>query len=175
MWLLVLFILVPLIEIALFIQVGGWLTLWPTLAVVVATAVIGTALVRQQGVSVLRQAQRALDELRDPLAPLAHGALILFAGALLLTPGFLTDAVGFALLIPGVRTALLAWAMRNGVHLRVFNAGPTADARSRSGPGSTRSAGRADVIEPHFEDVTDRPSAKGGAQPPSGWVRPPDG
>ena len=130
MWLFVIFVLVPLIEIALFIQVGGWLTLWPTLAIVVATAVAGTALVRRQGLQVLGQAQRALDELGDPLAPLAHGAMILFAGALLLTPGFLTDAVGFALLVPAVRVALLRWIIRNRLHVHVMGARPR-----RPGPG----------------------------------------
>ena len=172
MWLFVIFVAVPLIEIALFIQVGGWLTLWPTLAVVIATAAIGTVLVRRQGIAVLRQAQRALDELGDPLAPLAHGALILLAGALLLTPGFLTDAVGFVLLVPAVRTSVLAWALRNGVHLRVFGA---------PGAGPRRpTPGRADVIEPEFRDVTgddtprSRPTRRT-PQEPSPWQRPPEG
>ena len=144
MWVFAVFVAVPLIEIALFIQVGGWLTLWPTLAIVVGTALLGTALVRRQGLQVMQELQRALDELGDPLAPLAHGALILFAGALLLTPGFLTDAVGFALLLPGVRTALLRWIVRHRVHVRVFGATPG------RGQGQTRE----DVIEPEFEDIT---------------------
>ncbi|MGY6409987.1 MAG: FxsA family protein [Alkalilacustris sp.] len=159
MWLFVIFVLVPLIEIALFIQVGGWLTLWPTLAIVVATAVVGTALVRRQGLQVLGQAQKALDELGDPLAPLAHGAMILFAGALLLTPGFLTDAVGFALLVPAVRVGLLRWIIRNRVHVHVMGARP--------GP-RPRPTGRDDVIEPDFRDETPPPR---GDRPPSGWVR----
>ena len=98
-----LFLLVPLIEIALFIQVGGWIGLWPTLGIVVATAVAGTVLVRSQGSQALQRLRRSFDELRDPTDTLAHGAMILFSGALLLTPGFFTDAVGFALLVPGVR------------------------------------------------------------------------
>ncbi|MBK5927030.1 FxsA family protein [Rhodobaculum claviforme] len=167
MWLFVIFVAVPLIEIALFIQVGGWLTLWPTLAVVVATAMIGTALVRRQGTQILREAQRALDELGDPLAPLAHGALIVLAGALLLTPGFLTDAIGFALLVPGVRTSVLRWIVRNRVHVRVFGAAPHGHARGRTQPR------REDVIEPDFRDVTDPPPRREG-QPPSRWVKPDD-
>ncbi len=157
MWLFVIFVLVPLIEIALFIQVGGWLTLWPTLAIVVATAVVGTALVRRQGVQVLHSAQKALDELGDPLAPLAHGAMILFAGALLLTPGFLTDAVGFALLVPAVRVALLRWVIRNRLHVHVMGARPAPRPRD-------------DVIEPDFRDETQGPPPRGD-RPPSGWVR----
>ena len=108
MRLLLLFILVPLIEIGLFIQVGGWLGLWPTLLIVVLTAIAGTALVKSQGARAIEQLRTSFDDLRDPTEPLAHGAMILFSGALLLTPGFFTDAVGFALLVPGVRS----WVMR---------------------------------------------------------------
>jgi UPF0716 protein FxsA len=107
MWLFFLFLLVPLIEIALFIQVGGWLGLWPTLGIVVATAVAGTYLVRSQGSQALIRLRRSLDDLRDPTENLAHGAMILFSGALLLTPGFFTDAVGFLLLVPAVRSFIM--------------------------------------------------------------------
>ena len=84
MRLFVIFLLVPLIEIALFIQVGGFLGLWPTLLIVVLTALLGTVLVRSQGSAVLAQIKGTLDDLRDPTEPLAHGAMILFSGALLL-------------------------------------------------------------------------------------------
>ena len=84
MWLFLAFLLVPLIEIALFIQVGGAIGLWPTLAVVVITAFLGTILVRSQGTQVLTRLRRSLDEFADPTEPLAHGAMILFSGALLL-------------------------------------------------------------------------------------------
>lgn len=107
MWLFLLFIFVPLIEIALFIQVGGWLGLWPTLLIVVLTAIAGTALVKSQGAQAMAQLRTSFDDLRDPTEPLAHGAMILFSGALLLTPGFFTDFVGFALLIPAVRRFVL--------------------------------------------------------------------
>ena len=103
MRLFLLFLIVPLIEIALFIQVGGWIGLWWTLATVVLTAIIGTMLVRSQGMAVMSQLRGSVEDLRDPTEPLAHGAMVLFSGALLLTPGFFTDAVGFALLIPGIR------------------------------------------------------------------------
>ena len=106
MWLLIAFIAVPIIEIALFIQIGGFLGLFPTLAIVVFTAFAGTYLVRAQGLSVLSQLQSRFREMSDPSEPLVHGAMILFSGALLLTPGFFTDFVGFLLLIPNVRTAV---------------------------------------------------------------------
>jgi len=106
MWLLIAFIAVPIIEIALFIQVGGFLGLFPTLAIVVLTAVAGAYLVRAQGLSVLTQLQSRFREMNDPSEPIAHGAMILFSGALLLTPGFFTDFIGFLLLIPNVRATV---------------------------------------------------------------------
>ena len=107
MWLFVLFLAIPLIEIGLFIQIGGFIGLWPTLAVVVVTAILGTWLVRSQGSLALSQIRASFNELNDPTEPLAHGAMILIAGALLLTPGFFTDAIGFSLLVPPVRQFLI--------------------------------------------------------------------
>ena len=106
MWLLIAFIAVPIIEIALFIQIGGFLGLFPTLAIVVLTAIAGIYLVQTQGLSVLSQLQSRFREMNDPSEPLVHGAMILFSGALLLTPGFFTDFIGFLLLIPNVRAAI---------------------------------------------------------------------
>jgi len=105
MWLFLIFVAVPILEIALFIQVGGWLGLFPTLLIVVLTALIGTHLVRSQGLAELTRLQKSLSTLENPAEPLAHGAMILVAGVLLLTPGFFTDALGFSFLIPSVRTA----------------------------------------------------------------------
>ena len=106
MWLLIAFIAVPIIEVAFIIQIGGFLGLFPTLAIVVLTAITGTYLVRAQGLSVLSQLQSRFREMNDPSEPLVHGAMILFSGALLLTPGFFTDFIGFLLLIPNVRAAI---------------------------------------------------------------------
>ncbi len=106
MWLAAILIAVPLIEIFLFIEIGGQIGTWPTIGIVVLTAVVGSVLLRQQGLGVLRNAQSRLTSGEDPGRLLADGVLILFAGALLLTPGFFTDAVGFALLVPPVRGLL---------------------------------------------------------------------
>ena len=103
MRLLIAFIAVPVIEIGLFIQVGDIIGLWPTLLIVLLTAIAGTTLVRSQGTQVLSALQGSFQAMRDPTEPLAHGAMILFAGALLLTPGFFTDAFGFLLLFPPFR------------------------------------------------------------------------
>ncbi|MEM9045983.1 MAG: FxsA family protein [Pseudomonadota bacterium] len=107
MWIFLALVIVPIIEIALFIEVGGWIGLWPTIGIVILTAMIGTLLLRQQGFAALADLQGRLSEGRDPRSALAHGALILVAGIVLLTPGFFTDAVGFLLLIPPVRSALI--------------------------------------------------------------------
>ena len=93
MRLLLAFIAVPLIEIGLFIQVGDYIGLWPTLLIVLLTAVIGTSLVRSQGIQALTKLQNSFLTMQNPVEPLAHGAMILFAGALLLTPGFFTDFI----------------------------------------------------------------------------------
>jgi UPF0716 protein FxsA len=103
MWLLLAFVAVPLIEIALFIKVGGLIGLWPTLFVVLATGIAGSWLIRRQGASTLASIRSSFGELRDPTIPLAHGALILVAGVLLLSPGFFTDTLGLLLLLPPVR------------------------------------------------------------------------
>ncbi len=110
MWFLLAFIAVPLIEIGLFIQVGGAIGLWPTLGIVILTAIVGTMMLRGQGLAALANLQNSFRTLNDPTVHLAHGAMIIFAGALLLTPGFFTDAVGFSLLIPPVRTAIIKFA-----------------------------------------------------------------
>jgi UPF0716 protein FxsA len=107
MWLFAIFILVPLIEIALFIQVGGWLTLWPTLGIVLGTAIVGTWLLRWQGTQVLRDLQREMQSLGNPLSPLAHGALILVGGVMMILPGFFTDILGILLMIPPVRSLVI--------------------------------------------------------------------
>lgn len=105
MALLILFALlaVPLIEIGLFITVGGALGLVPTLMLVVLTAIVGTILLRAQGLAVLRRAQDQMRQGTPPVREVFDGACLLVAGALLLTPGFLTDALGAALLLPPVR------------------------------------------------------------------------
>ena len=102
MWLFVVFVVVPIIEITLFIKIGGDIGLLLTLSIVLATAVLGSFLVRQQGLSALSQLKN-FERLENPIAPLAHGVIILLAGALLLTPGFFTDLVGFSLLVPNIR------------------------------------------------------------------------
>ena len=79
----------------------------------IAHSILGTFLVKAQGIYVLKEIQSKFDELKNPTEPIIHGAMILFAGALLLTPGFFTDSVGFLLLIPNVRAITFAWLKSN--------------------------------------------------------------
>lgn len=99
----ILFLVVPIVEIAVFIVVGERIGLWPTLALILVTAVIGTALLRHQGFGVLNQIRDDVNAGRMPAAAMAHGVLIVVAGVLLLTPGFVTDALGLLLFVPVIR------------------------------------------------------------------------
>ena len=157
MWLLFIFIAIPLIEIALFIQVGGAIGLWATLAIVVVTAIVGTTLMRQQGIAEFGRLQGAMRGLEDPTEPLVHGAMILFSGALLLTPGFFTDAVGFALLAPPVRRWLHGQIRARMTVMSASQMHSSAGPRVHPDPG---------VVEGEFEEVK-RPDPTS----PSGWTR----
>ena len=101
--LLILFILVPIIELSLFMLLGSKLGLVPTLAIIVVTGIIGAALTKSQGGKALANFQNALAMGKMPHKEMVDGLLVLIAGAVLLTPGFLTDTVGFLLLLPPVR------------------------------------------------------------------------
>lgn len=165
MWLFFIFIAVPIIEIALFIQLGGFIGLWPTLLIVVLTAIIGTQLVRQQGRQALESLRGSFSQLEDPSEPLAHGAMILFAGALLLTPGFFTDAVGFSLLVPAFRKAAFAY-IRARVKIQSFQMGSQQREYRR---------GQDDVIETQYHEVKTGedmpPHPKTPTHKPSGWTK----
>ena len=139
MWLFLIFVLIPIIEIGLFIEVGGYLGLWPTLAIVVLTAFIGTNLLRRQGLATLRRLQDNLSEGQNPVDPIAHAALILVSGILLVTPGFFTDGAGFALLVPLVRTALIKWGAARILrgNTVVFSNMSSSHHRDTSGPANS--------------------------------------
>lgn len=104
--LLLLFIVVPLIELALLLRLGEAVGLLPTIGLVIVTGVAGAALARSQGVRVLFRIRQEMGAGRMPVSELMDGLLIFVAGALLLTPGLLTDIVGLAVLIPGPRAFL---------------------------------------------------------------------
>lgn len=105
----------PLIEIALFVTVGGWLGLWLTLAIVLGTAVGGVALMRWRGLKAVADLRRHVKDMGNPLSMVADQAIFMLAGVLLVLPGFFTDVLGVLLLLPPVRYALIALAARRVV------------------------------------------------------------
>ncbi len=168
--LLSLFIAVPLCEIALFIAVGSRIGVLATIAVVVLTAVAGAVLVRRQGLATLQRARADMEADRIPAGAMAEGLAILFAGALLLTPGFLTDAMGFALLIPALRSRVVAgvggWLARRATII-----GPDGVVR-RPGDRQPQTRNGPDIIDLEAEEIDgpERSRPEGGrSRPPSPW------
>ncbi|HHL22333.1 MAG TPA: FxsA family protein [Aliiroseovarius sp.] len=151
MWLFLLFVAVPLIEIGLFIQVGGAIGLWPTLAIVVFTAVLGTWMLRAQGVRTIEKLRRSLTDMEDPTEQLAHGAMLLFSAALLLTPGFFTDAIGFLLLFPPVRSMVFR-ALKGRVGIAAFSVRPMQPGEGPHCRGYEGASNR-DIIDGEFTEV----------------------
>lgn len=162
--LLFLFIFVPLAEVGVFIQVGGLLGLWPTLALCLVTAVIGTACIRYQGFNLINRARAQLDAGEAPVFELISGVCLVVAGVLLLVPGFVTDAVGFLLLLPPARRLFYDRVL--APRMTVMAEAQAARGQKRSGPGG-RPPPRPSVIEGEFEEVGD---VKGEMPPPrGGW------
>ncbi len=97
--LLPLFIIVPIVELALLIQLGRWIGLWPTLALIATTAVLGAALASREGLQTWRAFQLDMYQGKLPGRPIMDGLSIFAGGALLLTPGLITDLLGFSLIL----------------------------------------------------------------------------
>ena len=110
--LLLLFILVPVAELYLFLTLGAQLGLGNTLVIIFVTALLGAALTKSQGRRAMLKFQQATNEGRMPAREAMDGLMILLAGAVLITPGFLTDAVGFLLLAPPVRTVVAGYLQK---------------------------------------------------------------
>ncbi len=111
--LFLLFLVIPLIEIFFLIQVGQVIGAGWTIFLVVATAVLGAFLLRLQGFQTLQRAQASMSRGEIPAIEMMEGLCLLVSGALLLTPGFVTDSIGFALLIPPLRQMLILQMMKN--------------------------------------------------------------
>ena len=142
-----LLLVIPLAEIATFVVVGGQIGVLPTIALVLATAVTGTILLRIQGFGVMARIRTTMDAGGIPGRDLVHGFMIMAAGLLLLTPGFITDTIGLLLFVPPVRD--FAWSL---IRDRIV---VTASASYRRGP---RGDGRTiDLDEDEFERETPRP------------------
>lgn len=166
--LLILFIVVPIVELAVIIQVGSYIGVWQTIVLLILDSLIGAVLVKREGRRAWDAFRRALAETRWPGDEVTQGALILFGGALLLTPGFVTDVVGLLAVIPPTR-AIASRTLRS-----VVTPGPVKEAlrirdgqrRSRGDGGSGRAGpSRAgEVYDVEVVDVRrDQPGGTGGA------------
>jgi len=138
--LLLVFIIVPIVELAIIIQIGSQVGVLLTVVLLVAVSVVGAWLVKFQGLGVLNRIRQGLARGELPTTELVNGGLILFAGALMLTPGFLTDAFGLGLLLPPVRAAVRPVLAKR---FRVQTSGFGFD------PGGTRLDG-----SPYYETTT---------------------
>lgn len=110
--LLLLFILVPLVELALLVYVGTLIGPWYTILIVVVTGIVGAVLAKRQGTAIVNRIRDSLERGMLPSDELLAGALVLVGGLVLLTPGIITDILGFTLLIPGTRRAAAGWLRR---------------------------------------------------------------
>lgn len=110
-----LFIIVPIIEITVLMQVGELIGAWPTVAIVIVSAWLGAKYVRQQGLATLQSVQTKMAQGEMPSSEIVTGVMLLVAGVLLVTPGFVTDIFGLLLLVPNVRQAL-ARSVQTHIH-----------------------------------------------------------
>jgi UPF0716 protein FxsA len=151
-------IALPVFELALLIKTGQVVGFWATLGMVVGAGVLGAVIMSRQGMSVARRTREAIAQGRPPVGPVLDGAFLLLAGALLITPGFLTDLLALALLVPPIRHKVARWSVRRlaeraHAQLKVY------EARSRGEP--TPSGGDlvgGPVIEGEFERLGERAS-----------------
>lgn len=135
---LLIFIGVPVLEIAVFIQAGDLIGLWPTIAVVLLTGIAGTILLRIQGFGVIRRIQEQSAAGKAPVFEMFEGFCLFAAGLLLLTPGFVTDGFGFLLFLPPVRRMIARWIAARvqvrGAGAFHFSTGPGGGGPHHSGP-----------------------------------------
>lgn len=155
--LLLIFILVPAIEIYLLITVGGVIGALPTILLVIGTAVVGVQLLRLQGLATLARLQSSLQQGELPTTVMLEGVMLLLCGALLLTPGFFTDAIGFLMLVPHLRRWVIARLIRRVLFTTAASFGqspPSAHShRPEKGEGhGSKSAPRTLEGEFHRED-----------------------
>jgi len=155
--LVALFILVPIAELAVIIQVGQAIGVWWTIALLIVDSVIGSLLMRSQGRLAWRRFNESVGAGRIPAREVADGVLVIFGGALLLTPGFLSDILGLLFLLPPTRAAIRRIFLRQAMkRITVSMAGVTMPPR--------RNGGRADDVEGSAVDVDPRPTGRPGLE-----------
>lgn len=154
------FVLVPIVEIAIFIKVGGLIGVLPTLGLVIGIAIFGIWLLRQQGLQTFNKAQFALSRNEMPVGEMMNGFFLVLAALLMVTPGLLTDAIGFLLLVPGVRTALGAvakrWLMTHTVTTQYYQSSAEFRESDRTQP-----TGKGPVIDGEAQEIKPRGGLEG--------------
>jgi UPF0716 protein FxsA len=150
--LVLLFIAIPIAELAVIIQVGQAIGVWWTIGLLVADSILGWWLMRHQGRTAWRRFNEAVQAGRIPTREVLDGALVIFGGALLLTPGFITDILGFALLIPPSRAVVRAVLVRRLAHRMVVSA-----TRVRSQPDSDVEGTAVDIDPDRIEHRREAP------------------
>lgn len=149
----------PLVEIAVLVKFGQWAGVWLTLAVVVGTAVVGVGVLQRQGLTMMLRTQQAMRRGEPPVGAMMEGAMAVIAGALLIMPGLITDAIGLLLLVPPVRNFVagrLAAGLfgRADVHVEVFESERRYEPRpDAAGPGVGNGG---PVIEGDFKRLDER-------------------
>ncbi|MDX6615279.1 MAG: protein FxsA [Solirubrobacterales bacterium] len=152
--LLILFIAIPIAELYVIIQVGNAIGVLPTIALLIADSVLGTLLLRHQGRTAWRRFMAALEESRMPHREVFDGAMVILGGALLLTPGFITDVFGIICLLPPTRAVL--WQVSKRLVVSRVSFGPTVAAgygRARERYGQPPSGGRSPSGGPRPDDI----------------------
>jgi UPF0716 protein FxsA len=159
------FIVVPMLELLLLIKIGQGIGALPTVALVIGTALTGAYIISRQSLAVVSRALEALSQGRTPVEPVLDGLFLMVAGALLLTPGLITDALALVLLVPPLRRLIartaMRWALRRTrVHVETFTA--------EAGPHHWPLSDDGSVIEGEFEHIDERPGeprGNGGRRP----------
>jgi UPF0716 protein FxsA len=155
--LFLLFIVVPLVELYVIIQVGQAIGVLPTIGLLLLDSIIGAALLRSQGRAAWERFQRALAGGRPPAREAADGALVILGGALLLSPGFVTDLFGLLLLLPPTRALIRRALARNAQSRIIRGFAQTAPGSSTSARGAAR---QPHDVDGHAVDVDDRPGRR---------------
>jgi len=158
--LFLIFTSVSLLEIFVLVKVGGFLGAWPTVLLVIITAMVGSMLVRSQGVQLVNELQQRLSLGEMPGVQLIEGVLLLIAGVLLVTPGFVTDITGLLLLQPTIRKRIATFFLTNPkFKSTVFMSGQQGFSQHRTSFGQKGDDG--DIIEGEFERKDDKRINKG--------------
>ncbi len=173
---------VPILEIVLLVKLGQWVGVFPTILLVLGTAMLGTYVLHRQGFKVLNRVMESINAGKTPVGPAVDGAFLMTAGGLLIAPGIITDCIGALLLIPQLRHRIAAWSVKRFLRSAVvrsetftratYKAREEHDRHRKSGPDE------GPVIDGEFERIDERniePRKAGqrshanGAKHPNDW------